>query len=131
MTLRGQIEVKHISEGCNFETLADGALLFSPLSNSLLPYSLSLSPNQIRGGDGIVNWAPGPLALVIPSPLKRGDGILLFPGFIYTIIIPSPSRGWDLVLAWFHVHYYSSSSSSSSSCRSDPWLRLWPSTQDI
>ena len=22
------------------------------------------------------------------------------------IIIPSPSRGWDLVLAWFHVHYY-------------------------
>ena len=22
------------------------------------------------------------------------------------IIIPSPRRGWDLVLPWFHVHYY-------------------------
>ena len=48
----------------------------------------------------------GTVSLVIPSPLKRGDGILLFPGFIYTIIIPSPRRGWDLVLPWFHVHYY-------------------------
>ena len=48
------MEVKHISEGCNLETLADGDLLFFPLSNSLLPYSLSLSPNQIGGiGSGM------------------------------------------------------------------------------
>ena len=76
-------------------------------------------------------FTPGPSNVIIPSP-RRGMGFCSSLVCVYTIIIiPSPSRGWDLVLAWFHVHYYSSSSSSSSSCRSDPWLRLWPSTQDI
>ena len=23
-----------------------------------------------------------------------------------TLVIPSPIRGWDLVLPWFHLHYY-------------------------
>ena len=74
--------------------------------------------------------------IIIPSPIRVG--ILLsglgvhyyYPiphkgvGFcclvwVYTIIIPSPIRGWDLVVV------------RTSSCRSDPWLRLWPSFQDI
>ena len=44
------------------------------------------------------------LLLLLSHP-PEGDGILFFPGFMFTII-PSPSRGWDLVLPWFHVHYY-------------------------
>ena len=46
------------------ETLADGALLFFPLSNSILPYILSLSPNHIRGGGSPTGPLAGPVALV-------------------------------------------------------------------
>ena len=45
---------------------------------------------------------------------------------MYTIIIiPSPRRGWDLVLPWFHVHYYYSSSLPLDKAE------FWPSFQDI
>ena len=63
-----------------------GPCYFFPLSNSILPYSLSLSPNQIRVRDGIANWAPGPVASSYPIP-QKGNGILFLCGFIFAIII--------------------------------------------
>ena len=52
--------------------------------------------------------------------LPEGEWDLEIVGFClpYYYPIPSEKRGWDLVVPWFHLHYYSSSSSSSSSCRS-------------
>ena len=48
MTLRGQIEVNHISEGCNLETLADRSIVtikveqevIGPLSNDAIGFNL-------------------------------------------------------------------------------------------
>ena len=48
MTLRGQIQVKHISEGCNFETVAVRAMvtikveqeLIDALSNGAIGFDL-------------------------------------------------------------------------------------------
>ena len=84
---------------------------------------LFIIPSPVRGWDLVLPWFhvhyyPIPhkgmgscsslvsRTLLLLSHPPIGDGILFFPGFMYTIIIPSPRRGWDLVLPWFHVHYY-------------------------
>ena len=55
MTLRGQIEVKHISEGCNLETLVDRAMVtikveeevIDALSNGAVGFDLEW-PGEVK-----------------------------------------------------------------------------------
>ena len=62
-----------------------GPCYFFPLSNSILPYSLSLSPNQIRVRDGIANWAPGPVASSSSSSSSSSRKTILNFGLVFKI----------------------------------------------